>query len=248
MIQKIGIIIPSYNEVANISLLTKKIFSFLPKATIVIVDDSNLQENKKLKASLRSVISLNRKRIILVSRLKKLGRGSAVITGLNEMLKNKTIRYFFEMDADLAHDPKDFQKFLSAVTANNADLVIGSRYLHESRIIKWPIWRLVLSKFINTFINIWLGLKLSDYTNGFRLYNRNAVEFLTKTQLKEGGFISLSEIAFRLKNNNFKIVEIPTSFTDRVYGKSSANCKEFVSSLIGLVRIKISPIQFKVEL
>lgn len=126
------------------------------------------------------------------------------------------------------------------MNSSKTDLVIGSRYLNKSRITKWPLKRLILSKIINFFINKWLGLKLSDYTNGFRLYNRKAVEFLTKVPLKEKGFIALSEIAYRLKKNNFKISEVPIVFTDRTYGKSSAGLKEFVASLIGIVRIKFT--------
>lgn len=236
----VGVVIPSFNETKNIFLLTKKIFLFLPGATIIIVDDSKTQENKRLKKILGSDSKLRNKNIVLISRFKKLGRGSAVIAGFEEMLKIKNIKYFFEMDADLAHDPKDFDKFLKVMELKNADLVIGSRYLKKSKIIKWPLKRLILSKIINNFINIWLGLKISDYTNGFRLYNRRSVEFLTKIKLNEKGFIALSEIAFKLKKNNFKIAEVPINFTDRTYGKSSAGPKEFISALIGIVRIKMS--------
>ncbi|MBI2613556.1 MAG: glycosyltransferase [Candidatus Levybacteria bacterium] len=235
----VGVIIPSFNETKNISLLTKKILSFLPDAKIIVVDDSKIENNLKLKRLLKSDSQLKNK-VILISRFKKMGRGSAIITGFREMFKNKQIKYFFEMDADMAHDPEDFSKFLGTIKSKEADLVIGSRYLEESKIIKWPLKRLILSKIINSFINIWLGLKISDYTNGFRLYNRKSVEFLTKIKLREKGFIALSEIAFRLKKNGFKIAEVPINFTDRTYGKSSAGVKEFVSALLGIIRIKMS--------
>lgn len=240
MNQNIGIIIPAYNESANIAILTKRIFTHLPNVKITIVDDSKIEGNLKLKKLLNIRSNLRNKNIVLISRLKKMGRGSAVIAGFREMLKNKQVKYFFEMDADLAHDPKDFAKFLKTIMSKNADLVIGSRYLEESKIIKWPLKRLILSKIINNLINIWLGLRISDYTNGFRLYNRISVEFLTNIKLKEKGFISLSEIAFRLKKQGFKIAEVPISFTDRAYGKSSAGFREFASALMGIIRIKIS--------
>lgn len=232
----IGIIIPSYNESINIKLLTKSIFHHLPNARIIVVDDSNVKENARIETYVKS----QKKDIKLISRFRKEGRGSAVIIGLNEMLKDKKINYFFEMDADLAHDPKDFHKFLDSMKSNRADLVIGSRYLNKSRIIKWPLRRLILSKIINACINIWLGINLSDYTNGFRLYNRKSVRFLSGTKLRENGFITLSEIAFKLKKNDFKILEVPINFTDRTHGKSSADTKEYTSALIGILRIKMS--------
>ena len=245
MNQKIGVIIPSYNESENIYLLIQKIFAVLSEATIIIVDDSSIDENKKLIDSIRYSKSLKKKNITVISRFKKSGRGSAVVLGLKEMLKNKKIQYFFEMDADLVHDPKDFNKFIKKIESDKAQVIIGSRYLSESKIIKWTLKRLILSKIVNAFINICLGLKLSDYTNGFRLYNRDAVEFLTRIELRESGFIALSEIVYRLKNNNFIINEVPINFNDIAFGKSSADHKEFASALLGLIRIKIFSSQTK---
>ena len=243
--QGVGVIIPAFNESENIFILLGKIFHFLPSATVLIVDDSNPLENKKLINSLTRIPAQQRKQVTVVSRNKKSGRGSAVRDGLTQLQQNKKITYFFEMDADLAHDPKDFQKFFDAVKKNKADVVIGSRYLENSTIEKWPLWRLVLSKLYNKGINVWLNLNLSDYTNGFRLYNRRAVEFLTKITLREKGFIALSEIAYRLKSNNFVVVEIPITFTDRTHGKSNATGKEYLSALLGILRIKLLPLRRK---
>lgn len=245
MKQKIGIAIPSYNESSNIITLLSKIKETLPDALIVIVDDSNKNENKKIKQNISKSKFHNNKDIVLISRFAKSGRGSAVLRGYEELSKNKTIEYFFEMDADLSHDPVEALKFLVEIKKKKADIVIGSRYLYESRIIKWPLRRKVLSKIINALINTWLDLKLSDYTNGFRLYNRNAVSFLLSVQLREKGFVALSEAVFRLKKNGFKIVEVPINFTDRTYGKSSAGFIEYKNSIIGILRIRIIPLKFK---
>jgi len=245
MSKNVGIAIPSFNESANIPLLIKKIFTYLPHAYVVIIDDSSIKENKKLKDALQKNSLHNTKNILLISRLQKKGRGDAVLTGFDNLLKNKSIHYFFEMDADLAHDPKELEKFIKASKRFNADMVIGSRYLKESNVIDWPLFRYVLSKFYNIVINIWLGLSLTDYTDGYRLYKRGAVEFLTTIELREKGFIALSEIAYRLKNNNFNIIEIPITFKDRTFGKSSAVVHEYISALIGIVRIRLLPVQKK---
>ncbi len=245
MKQKIGFVIPSYNESSNIISLLSKIKETFPEAFIVIVDDSNKKENRKLKLNIAKSKFRNNKDIVLISRLRKSGRGSAVLQGYSELSKDKTIEYFFELDGDLSHNPIEALIFLKEIKKKKADVVIGSRYLDRSKITKWPLKRRVLSKIINAFINNWLGLKLSDYTNGFRLYNKKAVGFLLKVQLKEKGFIALSEAIFRLKKNGFKIVEIPISFTDRKFGKSSAGLNEYKSSIIGILRIRIIPLRFK---
>ena len=146
--------------------------------------------------------------------------------------------YFFEMDADLSHDPAELNRFLKL--KDKYDMIVGSRYMQGSKITKWPWWRLAQSRVINKILNLWLGLSLTDYTEGYRLYGRSAVEFLTSTKLKEKGFISLSEVAFKLKKAGFKICEVPVSFTDRTLGKSNANTKELLNSLIGAIRIRFS--------
>jgi len=229
-----AVIIPTYNEVENIGILLKKIFHTLPQCHVFIVDDSNASENKKL----HHLVDEKFNNVEIISRQSKKGRGGAVLAGFREALKNKKIDYFFEMDADLAHDPGEFYKFLDMSTSS--DVVIGSRYLENSHIKSWPMRRLILSKLINAFLTLWLGLKLSDYTNGYRLYTRKAVEFLIKQNLRETGFIALSEISYRLKHAGFHIAEVPISFTDRIYGKSSAGLFEHMNAFLGALRIRFS--------
>ena len=180
----VSIIIPAYNESKNLQILTSKILRKYPNINIVIVDDSDKEKNIKLKRTLKF-----NKQINIISRLKKMGRGSAVLEGFRFALKNKKIKIFVEMDADLAHEPDELPLFLKEIKSN--DMVVGSRYLSKSKIIKWPIARLIQSRIINYFLKIWLGLNLTDYTNGYRAYSRRAVEFLVKQKLKEMGFISL---------------------------------------------------------
>lgn len=229
----IAIIIPSYNEKKNLEVLLKDILTHLPKALIVIVDDSPSGKTSGLSEFLHRDFP----RTILICRGQKLGRGSAVMRGLEEALKHKEIRYCFEMDADLAHSPAEFGRFLAV--RQQADMVIGSRYLKKSHIVKWPFRRLAQSKLINAVLNIWLGLHLTDYTNGFRLYSRKAAEFLLQAHLVETGFISLSEIAYKLKRNGFRIAEVPITFRDRKHGASNANMKEILRSLMGAIRIRV---------
>jgi dolichol-phosphate mannosyltransferase len=230
---EISVIIPAYNEQANLQILLKDIVRYLPGALVVVVDDSSSDKTLQLSRMLRRDFP----KTVLISRGRKLGRGSAVIRGLAEALKCKEIQYCFEMDADLAHSPAEFKRFLAL--RDKEDLVIGSRYLTGSHIVKWPRYRLIQSKLINSFLNMWLGLHITDYTNGFRLYSRKAAEFLIRASLKESGFIALSEIAYKLKRNGFRITEVPISFRDRKHGASNANLKELLRSLAGAVRIRM---------
>ncbi|MCL4353780.1 glycosyltransferase [Patescibacteria group bacterium] len=232
--KNISIVIPSYNEVKNLSILIKSIFKELPEARIIIVDDSSKEENDKL-----ITIVAPYKNILLKSRLKKDGRGSAVIEGFRYSLNNKTMDYVFEMDSDLAHDPKEFKRFIHEINVYPYDLVIGSRYKSGGKIKNIEKNRTIMSRFINYFLYFWLNIKISDYTSGFRLYSRNAVEFITKQKLKSRGFITLSEIAYLLYKNGYSISEVPITWNYRRYGKSNVNLQELLNSLIFVILLKV---------
>ena len=232
--KNLAIILPTFNESKNLRILLEKINKVVPAAHVIIVDDSNDKENGRIKK-----IAGIYKNVEVITRQKKMGRGSAVLDGFIYALKNKHYEYFVEMDTDLAHDPLELPLLYKALTARNAHLIIGSRYLDKSKIVDWPLRRLVLSKLINFFLNFWLGLKLHDYTNGFRIYERQAVEYLTKVGLKEKGFIALSESAYLLKKRGFKIIEVPITFTDRKHGESTVGTKELLMCFIGAVKIRL---------
>lgn len=233
MKQTVGIVIPSYNESKNLRILLPNILRVVPNAGIIVVDDSTGDERTETSA----LCAKDTAHIVYVSRNKKLGRGSAVIAGIKIALKNKAVHVCIEMDADLAHDPKEILILLSKM--KEADMVIGSRYMKGSKIVKWPIARLIQSRIINFILRYWLGLHISDYTNGFRAYSREACEYFCSITLFEKGFISLSEVAYKLQRKGFTIAEVPISFTDRKFGSSNANFKELFTSLVGVIRIKL---------
>lgn len=232
---QIAIIVPAYNESKNIPILLKRIYQVLPTSLVIIVDDSVPNQATTIANSIKKSFS----KAIYLRRKTKSGRGSAVLLGMKEALKHGTVTQIFEMDADLAHDPGDFHKFLTKAEHGGYGMIVGSRYTGRSMIKNWPLKRLVASKLVNAFLRLWLGIKLSDYTNGFRLYSRKAVAFLTKQKLRETGFISLSEVAYQLKKGGFTIAEVPITFTDRIYGVSSASAAEHLNAFRGMLRIRL---------
>lgn len=232
--KNIAIVIPSYNEVDNLSILIKKINKHLPTSKIVIVDDSPKTENKKLQEIIK-----NKKNMILLSRFKKMGRGSAVLEGFKKALKDKNVKYVFEMDSDLAHDPKEFNRFFNEINVYPYDLVIGSRYKSGGKIVNISANRTIMSRLINYFLYFWLNIKISDYTSGFRLYSRRGIEFITKSNINSKGFITLSEIAYKLYKNGYSISEVPITWNYRKFGKSNVDIKELFSALVFVIKLRI---------
>jgi dolichol-phosphate mannosyltransferase len=229
----LAIVIPSYNDLDNIPLVVRSLQQVAPKATIIVVDDSSASEKAKLPKLKKQF-----KDITILERNKKSGRGSAVLLGFTHALQNPAIAYVVEMDADTSHDPADLPSLLDQ--QGKADVVIGSRYLQKSKIINWPKKRLFLSRMINKLLlNNLLGLGLHDYTNGYRMYTRKAAEYLLKIRLYETGFLLLSETAYQLKKAGFTFMEVPITFTDRKFGKSSVTFTDLLENLFGAFRIRL---------
>jgi dolichol-phosphate mannosyltransferase len=223
------IIIPAYNEEQNILKLIKLIKKKI-KANIIIVDDSSNNKTKELV--------YKNKNIFYFKRNEKLGRGSAVLFGLKKALTFKKVHFFIEMDADLSHSPFELKRNINYFRKNSLDLLVASRYLKGSHIINWPFSRRIFSRLANFLARILLRIPVSDYTNGFRIYSKNAANIIVNKGGKIGdGFIILSEILLILHNNNFKIADIRSKFVNRVRGKSSINFKLIKESFVGLIKL-----------
>ena len=224
-----GIIIPTYNEDKQVFDLIKLINKYLKIKYILIIDDT---KNSKIKN-----ISFHFKNVIYKNRKKKLGRGSAIIYGINFLMKKK-INIIIEMDADFSHNPNEIKKNLKLFIKNKIDLLISSRYLDKSKIINWPLKRRIFSKCANYLARSLLNIPLTDFTNGFRIYSKNTFKIITRNCGKIGdGFIILSEIVYEIYRNNLKIIETPTKFKNRLRGQSSVNAKLIFDSFFGLIKI-----------
>ena len=231
--KKLGIIIPAYRESENIASLCADILLNYPNADLLIIDDS--PDDLTVKAI--AAMTPQRSEIKIIHRGAKGGRGDAVFFGLRQMIDGDC-DYFLEMDADFSHAPKEIPLLVSYLEDHHLDLVIGSRYLKKSRILNWSLSRKVFSRCSNFLAKTVLQVPVSDYTNGFRLYNKPAALEVTKTCGKLGsGFIALSEILVNLYYRNYQIGEIPTVFVNRVRGESLVSHKEILNALIGLSRI-----------
>ena len=226
----ISIIIPTFKEKENIKNLINLIKSKIESSNIIIVDDS---PDESIKFEIK-----NLKDVKYIYRGKKLGRGSAVIEGLNIAQKNFQSEIFIEMDADLSHDPKELKENLKLFKQSSCDLLISSRYLKKSKIINWSFQRKIFSFLANLLARFLLKIPITDYTNGYRIYSKDAVNHIRKNCGNIGdGFIILSEILVELYYNNFKIIETSSKFVNRVRGESSVDLNEIIKSLIGLIKI-----------
>ena len=212
------IIIPTYNELENLTKLLPEVLSKDNNINVLIVDDNSpdgtaaFVENEMKKDD----------RIHLIRRESKQGLGTAYIAGFKYALQND-FELIFEMDADFSHDPGELSKFLSEV--QNSDLVIGSRYITGVNVINWPMRRLLLSWFANWYTRIITGMPIHDATGGYKCFRRNVLESIDLNQVRSNGYAFQIEMNFKAWKKGFRLKEIPIIFVDRVKGKSKMSRK-----------------------
>ncbi|HWP39200.1 MAG TPA: polyprenol monophosphomannose synthase [Gemmatimonadales bacterium] len=208
------VIIPTYNEAANLPLLVPRVLEQDPRIDVLIVDDKSPDGTGQIADRLAG----ENPRVHVLHRPGKLGLGTAYLSGFRWALE-RDYEFIFEMDADFSHDPRHLRDFLTA--AKDADLVLGSRYLQgKVAVVNWPMGRLLLSYFANIYARKVTGLRVFDATGGFKCFRRRVLEAIDLDAVRSNGYAFQIEMSFRAARKGFRIVEIPILFVDRADGTS----------------------------
>jgi len=208
------VIIPTYNEAANIAQIVPRVLEQDPRLEVLIVDDNSPDGTGAVADRLAG----GNPRLHVLHREGKKGLGRAYVAGFRWALE-RDYAYVFEMDADFSHDPKHLPAFLAAI--QEADLVLGSRYLNRrATVVNWPMSRLLLSYGANIYARWVTGLKLYDATGGFKCFRRRVLEAIDLGAVHSNGYSFQIEMSFRAWRLGFRIKEIPIVFVDRADGTS----------------------------
>jgi dolichol-phosphate mannosyltransferase len=222
------VIVPTYNERANIERLIPAVLAQDKSLELLVVDDASPDGT----GALVDAIATTNPRVHVLHRAGKLGLGTAYIAGFRWALERK-YDLIFEMDADFSHNPETLPEFLSSV--READLVIGSRYQNgRVNVVNWPISRLLLSYSANLYARGVTGLPIADTTAGFKCFRRNVLESIDLSAVKSNGYAFQIEMHFRVWKRGFRLVEIPIIFVDRTEGVSKMS-KKIVREAIWMV-------------
>ena len=221
---KTYIVVPTYNEKANIAGLLEKIFGLgLLDLTVLVVDDNSPDGTGQLVEELKNSYP----HLEILHRQKKDGLGRAYLAGFVLALQ-RGADYIFEMDADFSHDPKYLPDFLQAI--ESADLVLGSRYIKGGGVSNWNLTRRLISRFGNIYARFVLGLPYRDLTGGFKCYRRQVLETIGLLDISSVGYNFQIETTYKTHLAGFKIIETPIVFTERAGGKSKFSLKIMVES------------------
>ena len=207
-------IVPTYNERANVERLIEGVLAQDPRLDVLVVDDASPDGT----GAVVDAVAAREPRAHVLHRAGKLGLGTAYLDGFRWALARE-YDAMFEMDADFSHDPGHLPTFLEAIV--DADLVLGSRYRYgKVTVINWPISRLILSYGANIYARAVTGLPLFDATGGYKCFRREVLESIDLSRVRSNGYAFQIEMSFRAWRNGFQIREIPIVFHDRTEGES----------------------------
>ncbi len=217
MAEKALVVVPTYNESANLPQIIPQILAQDPRLEVLVVDDNSPDGTGGIADALASASP----RVHVMHREGKLGLGTAYRAGFKWALERQ-YDFVFEMDADFSHDPRHLPEFLTAI--QDADLVLGSRYLQgRVTVVNWPMGRLMLSYCANIYARWFTGLRIWDLTGGFKCFRRRVLEAIDLSQVGSNGYAFQIEMSVRAWRKGFKLREIPIVFVDRAEGQSKMN-------------------------
>ncbi|HTB34709.1 MAG TPA: polyprenol monophosphomannose synthase [bacterium] len=209
------VVIPTYNEKANITALLPQVLRKDKRLHVLVVDDGSPDGTA---AAVRLAARRFKGRVHLLERGSKLGLGTAYVHGFQWGLKHG-YPVLIQMDADFSHDPAALPAFLKAL--DHADLAVGTRY-HNGRVsvVNWPLTRLALSMGASIYVRLVTGLPHSDCTGGYKAWRAEALQGVGLDQVKSDGYSFQIEMNYKAWKKGFKLAEIPIIFNDRTEGSS----------------------------
>lgn len=236
------VIIPTYNEIENISNIIDAVMEKPDGFNVLVIDDASPDGTQD---AVRSKMQQYPGRVFMETREGKLGLGTAYIHGFKWALK-RGYEYVIEMDADFSHNPDDLTRLYHECKDRGADMAIGSRYVSGVNVVNWPMGRVLMSYFASMYVRTVTRMKLRDATAGFVCYRRSVLEALDLDKIQFKGYAFQIEMKFRAYRRKFKIVEVPIIFVNRRLGTSKMNSSIFGEAIFGVITLRLKAIFGKI--
>jgi dolichol-phosphate mannosyltransferase len=213
-VPRVIVCLPTYNERANLEPMVEALRRVLPPdARVLVIDDASPDGTGELADDLAAADDF----VSVLHRERKEGLGPAYVAGFREALADGA-ELVVEIDCDFSHDPEDVPRLLAA--AEDADLVLGSRYVDGGAVRNWGRARRWISAGGSAYARIVLGTRVHDLTGGFKCYRRAVLETIPLDRISSKGYAFQIETTYRAQRAGFRVVEIPITFADREVGHS----------------------------
>jgi len=220
------VVIPTYQEAANIAALLRRIRVAAPAVHVLVVDDGSPDGTAELAEAVKGEVG----QIQVLRRTSKQGLASAYQAGFARAIDDGA-EIVITMDADHSHDPIVIPLLVEAAE-QGGDVVIGSRYIPGGQIVDWTRSRRALSLWGNRYATTALRLPIEDATSGFRAYRADVVSVDDLSQIRASGYGFLIELAYRLERGGRKLVEVPITFADRKHGTSKISSHTVLEAFV----------------
>ena len=219
------VIVLTYNERDNLPLIAAGLMA-LPGITMLIVDDQSPDGTGDVADALTRE---HPQRIEVLHRAGGRGLGRSYLDAMQRSI-DRPFDAICQMDADLSHDPRHLPDLLAAL--EQADVVIGSRYIPGGGIVNWPWRRRMLSRYANVYIRLVTRLSARDCTSGYRCWRREALAKLPLARVASEGYSYLVELLYLAARRGFRIAERPITFVERRQGESKLSAAVLLESIV----------------
>ncbi len=232
------IILPTYNERENLERFVDKLQEVFAAGglggRIIVVDDNSPDGTGEIADRLAGQYG----NLSVLHRSEKQGIGPAYLAGFKEALKTDT-DFILEMDCDFSHDPAYLPVLLDA--AEDADLVLGSRYVAGGRVENWGLGRRLISRGGGMYAKMILGVKINDLTGGLKCFRRQVLETLDLNAVSSQGYGFQIELTYQALRKGFRVKEIPITFADRELGQSKMSRRIVYEAALLVWKLRLRP-------
>jgi dolichol-phosphate mannosyltransferase len=222
---RVVVVVPTYNEAANIRLLIQELLTLTSQPDVLVVDDNSPDGTATLVGAIAAV----NRRVMLRHRTGKQGLGAAYIDGFQHVLGLNRYDVVVQMDADFSHAPADVDGLVAATA--EAEVAIGSRYVDGGGVQGWPVHRRWLSRAGNAYARLWLRVPVRDVTGGFKAWRASTLAGLALGTVRSDGYAFQVETTARALAAGARVVEIPITFVNREQGTSKMTASIAVEAL-----------------
>jgi dolichol-phosphate mannosyltransferase len=219
------VIVPTYNERDNLPLLVDGLMQ-QEGVRVLVVDDQSPDGTGQVAEGLAQRFP---GRVEVLHRTSRRGFGRSCMDGMKHAVQ-APVDLICQMDADLSHDPADLPRLIAA--SATADLVIGSRYVPEGRVVNWPLRRRLLSRVANTYIRLVTRVRARDCTSGYRCWRREVLASLPVDHIRSDGYSFLVEMLVGAEQRGHRVTEVPITFVERRQGESKLTAAVLLESVI----------------
>jgi len=231
--RKALVCLPTYDERDNLGPMIDAILAVVPGVEVLVIDDNSPDGTGQLADQ----IAAREPRVKVLHRAGKEGLGRAYLAGFAWALA-RDYALVLEMDCDFSHDPGYLPGMLAA--AEEADLVLGSRYVKGGGTVDWGLLRKLISRGGSFYARTILGLSVRDLTGGFKCFRREVLEAIDLASVECTGYAFQIELTYRAARRGFRIRELPIVFADRRVGHSKMSRRIVLEAIRKVWSIRLS--------